>query len=278
MGVDSFFHPKIGGGGSFCLLSIYQAGFHSPLLPESSTTQQGQKGIESGQKGAKVNIYLLDFVSPRGSRRREVSKSKHIFEIWCECVWSCAPLVVVSTGGICAGFRTCRTCHRSALVLWWSAPRLLSALLLCACRVACKYGSISRFKGVFRGFWGSCVGLCGFGAFRGLCGFCARVELGGYMTCGVFAPIFPFFHLLRISSEALPLLSLACPLGCLASDHGLVLSLFVGCCCFFFPYGCMRKKKGRKVFLRPLLSCCVLLYLVAALYSSYSFGVSPFIS
>ena len=27
----------------------------------------------------------------------------------------------------------------------------------------------------------------------------------------------------------------------------LVLSLFVGCCCFFFPYGCMRKKKGRKV-------------------------------
>ena len=59
----------------------------------------------------------------------------------------------------------------------------------------------------------------------------------------------------------------------------LVLSsLFVGCCCFFFPYGCMRKKKGRKVFLRPLLSCCVLLYLVAALYSSYSSGVSPFIS
>ena len=74
------------------------------------------------------------------------------------------------------------------------------------------------------------------------------------------------------------LLSSACPLGCLASALGLVLSLFVGCCCFFFPYGCMRKKKGRKVFLRPLLSCCVLLYLVAALYSSYSFGVSPFIS
>ena len=67
------------------------------------------------------------------------------------------------------------------------------------------------------------------------------------MACGVFAPIFSFFHLLRLSSVALPLLSLACSLGCLASALGLVFSLFVGCCCFFFPYGCMRKKKGRKV-------------------------------
>ena len=102
--------------------------------------------------------------------------------MWLWCVVSCAPLVVVSTGGICAGFRTC---HRSALVLWWCAPRLLSAFLLCACRVACKYGSISRFKGVFSGFWGADVCLYGFGVLRGLCGlcgFCARVELGGYMT------------------------------------------------------------------------------------------------
>ena len=68
-----------GGGGSFCLLSIYQAGFHSLLLPESSGTPPGQKGIESGQKGSKVNIYLLDFVSPRDFRRQEGAKSKHIF-------------------------------------------------------------------------------------------------------------------------------------------------------------------------------------------------------
>lgn len=51
-----------GGGVPFCLLSIYQAGFHSPLLPESSTTPPGQKGIESGQKVAKVNFFLIDFV------------------------------------------------------------------------------------------------------------------------------------------------------------------------------------------------------------------------
>ena len=42
-----------------------------------------------------------------------------------------------------------------------------------------KYGSISRFKGVFREFYGVCVGLCCLGALRGLGGFCARVELGG---------------------------------------------------------------------------------------------------
>ena len=75
------------------------------------------------------------------------------------------------------------------------------------------------------------------------------------MACGVFAPIFSFFHLLRLSSWALPLLSLACPLGSLASDLGLVISLFVGCC-FFFPYGICAKRKGAPCLVRPLLSCC----------------------
>ena len=56
---------------------------------------------------------------------------------------------------------------------------LLSALLLYACRVAYKYGSIPRFKGVFRGFYGADVYLYGLRFLRGLWGFCARVELGG---------------------------------------------------------------------------------------------------
>ena len=165
----------------------------------------------------------------------------------------------------CAGVRGFRTCHRLALVLWWCAPCLLSALLHCACRVACKYGSISSFKGVFSAFWGADVCLCGFGALLGLCGFCAREVFGGLEACGVFASILSSFVLFLVLSYVLLLLCLpfflsslllllslfllssACPLGCLASDLGLVLSLFVGCCCFFFPYGCMRKKKGRKV-------------------------------
>ena len=152
-------------------------------------------------------------------------------------------------------------------------PFALPLSLSCfACRVACEYGFISHFKGVFSGFWGVCVGLCGFGALRGLWGFCVRERLGGFMSCGVFAPIFSFFHLLRLSSGALPLLSLSCPLGCLASALGLVLSLFVGCC-FFFPYGRMRKKKGRKVFLRPLLSCCGLWFPLLL----FGFNSQPFL-
>ena len=58
-------------------------------------------------------------------------------------------------------------------------PCLLSALSLCLWCAMLEYGSISRFKGVFRGFYMFGVGLCCFGALRGLCGFCARVELGG---------------------------------------------------------------------------------------------------
>ena len=113
------------------MLAIYQTGIHSLLLPVSSTAPQGQKGIESGQKVAKVNIYFLAFVFSRENRRPKGAKSKHIFEIWYWRAVSCAPLVVcfiVPTGGICAGFRTCR---RLALVLLWCVPCLLSAFLLC---------------------------------------------------------------------------------------------------------------------------------------------------
>ena len=93
------------------------------------------------------------------------------------------------------------------------------------------------------------------------------------MACGVFAPIFSFFHLLRISSGALPLLSLACPLGCLASALGLVISLFVGYC-FFFPYGISAKRKGAKCFC--VLSCPVVgllwvYYMLSAFLSVASF-------
>lgn len=66
-----------------------------------------------------------------------------------------------------------------ALVLWSCVPSFLSALSLCLWCITFEYGSISRFKGVFRGFYMFGVGLCRFGALRGLCGFCTRVELGG---------------------------------------------------------------------------------------------------
>ena len=67
------------------------------------------------------------------------------------------------------------------------------ALRLYAWCVALEYGSISRFKAVFSAVWGCRAGLLVLRALRGLCGFCARVELGGFMTCCVFASVFRFF-------------------------------------------------------------------------------------
>ena len=91
------------------------------------------------------------------------------------------------------------------------------------------------------------MGLCCLGALRGLCGFCVRVELGGFMACGVFAFLFLslplFLFLLPCLLFFFALVVFACPFA---------LSL-----CFLFPFRYMRKKKGRNS-LRPLLFCCEL--------------------
>ena len=62
------------------------------------------------------------------------------------------------------------------LLLFGAFPAFWS---LCSWCIACEYGSISRFKGVFSAFYGVCVGLFVLGGLRGLCGLCTRVELGG---------------------------------------------------------------------------------------------------
>ena len=205
------------------------------------------------QKGRNTNIFLKYGVSVCG---------RVLLWWWC-------PLVQR-----CAGVRGFRTCHRSALVLWWCVPCLLSALLHCACRVACKYGSISRFKGVLRGFYGADVCLYGFGFLRGLWGFCARVELGGLKACGVFASILssfvlylvlyfvllllclPFFLSSLLLLLSLFLLSSACPLGCLASDLGLVFSL-CGLLLFLFPLRMYAQKERAQSVVLCVLSCPV---------------------
>ena len=155
--------------------------------------------------------------------------------------------VVVST--------ECRRCAPAPSLWVCSVPLPCLCPLSCfACRVACEYGFISHFKGVFRGFWGADVCLYGLGSLRGLWGFCVRERLGGFVTCGVFAFLFVLFAPAFISFPAF----LACPLVlCLSSCLPCLFLCHCGVCVFFFPYGCMRKKKGRKVFLRPLLSCCV---------------------
>lgn len=142
-------------------------------------------------------------------------------------------------------------------------PAFLSALPLCACRVACKYGSISRFWGVFSGFYGVCVGLCCLRALRGLWGFCARVELGGLETFCVFAFLFILLHLclLCFCPFACPFLSsLLLSSGCSLSLP--CFSLWVVVSFSLSDYTC--KKKGRAVLVRPLLSCCGLYCYFAA--------------
>ena len=135
--------------------------------------------------------------------------------------------------------------------------RILFALSLYACRVACKYGSISRFKGVFRGVWGVCVGLCCLGALRGLCGFlCAcivrrikglqRICLSFVLFCPLscpFAPVFAFFYARCLS---------------LSSCFVFVGSLGVVVVSFSLADGFRHKKKGRKVLF--LASSLVLLW------------------
>ena len=131
------------------------------------------------------------------------------------------------------------------------------------------------------------MGLCGFGALLGLCGFCAREVFGGLKACGEFASILslsPMFYLfcIRFSSSSPFFCPLSCPFApafiacplvlCLSS-----LSLWV-VVSFSLADVCAKRKDAKCCSLRPLLSCCVLLYLVAALYSSYSSGVNPFIS
>ena len=143
---------------------------------------------------------------------------------------------------------------------------LLPALLLCSRCVACKYGSISHFKGVFRGFPLLDVGLYYFDALRGLWGFCARERLGGFMACGVFAPIFIVLQLFFFFFACF-----ACPLcqPCL-----FVLSLWLfGCgCCFLFPFGLYAKRKGAPCWC--VLSSCVVSVQILVTLSKNSVAVA----
>ena len=151
--------------------------------------------------------------------------------------------------GACACFHRvhwCRLSRASGPAGGGSCPLvvcslLLSALLLCLCCVACKYGSISRFKGVFSVVWGCRVGLCV------LCGFCARVELGGLKARCVFAFVFP---LLCLSFYLFTCFLSFCP-----SLVWLPFVFLVCLCVFFFPCGLYVKRKGAPCWC--VLSCPV---------------------
>ena len=155
----------------------------------------------------------------------------------------------------------CRLSRVQALRSACSGPLVVCSLLLSALSlfywcVACKYGSISHFEGVFSGFPLLDVCLYCLRALRGLWGFCVREWLGGLKACGVFASLFvllPFFFC-----------SCVCLLLCWLSFFALVVFCLSSCIVFValwvwllfpFPFRTIRKKKGRAVLVRPLFVC-----------------------
>ena len=117
-----------------------------------------------------------------------------------------------------------------------------------------EYGSISRFKGVFRGFPLLDVGLYCFDALRGLWGFCVREWLGGLEACGVFASV---FLLLLLCLPAFMLVVLLCS-GCLSLSSCIVFVALWVWLLFPFPLRYIRKKERAQRFcpLCPLFVCC----------------------
>ena len=196
--------------------------------------------------------------------RQQGAKSKHLFKMWVQVVQVSPALlgylhcVRLGMSVVFRGFRTCLNAGSGILVVC-SLP--LSALSLCLWCVACKYGSISRFKGVFSVVWGCCVGLCGSCGLRGLWGFCVREWLGGFVACGVFAFLLSFcpfaFLLLLLCLPPFMLVVLLCS-GCLSLFSCIVFVALWVWLLFPFPFRTIRKKKGRAVLVRPLFVCGLL--------------------
>ena len=179
-------------------------------------------------------------------------------------MWSACLPFGVSTGCRCAGS------------LWlalrsWCVPLLLPSFSLCAWCVACEYGSISHFKGGFRGFLLLDVCLYYFDALRGLWGFCVREWLGGFMSCCVFVFIFRFFSVSSCFLSFCPFVFFSCPLVLLSSCSPawlpalpafLFFVLFSWLCGLAFGFGFLSlsdghaKRKGARV-LPCVLACLV---------------------
>ena len=176
-------------------------------------------------------------------------------------VWGFLPAFIVPTGCRCAGC-SCYFADVSKNVLMlllfgvfppFPALRLVHRLQTCL---------IWRFKGVFSAVWGCCVGLFVLRALRGLWGLCVRERLGGLETCSVFASIFPLLclYFIHFSSSSPIFWGFAFVVLFLSSCLPCLFLCPCGFLLFLFPLRTTRKKKGRAVLVRPLLSCCGLVY------------------
>ena len=135
------------------------AGFGGcPPLVACSPLHRGIFSAGTGRNVAKVRFYLIALVFSRGSWRQQSAKSKYILEsgvcVWCRvCLsWWCS---IVSTGSICAGLRTFRTCLNAG-----SGPLVVfppfCPLSRFACGALCLNMALFR---VFRGFLGGFMGF-----------------------------------------------------------------------------------------------------------------------
>ena len=158
MRVDSFFHPKIGGGWLFYALSAYSKGLPS-CPPSSSPVVNFQPiGANFRQKVAKVNFSLVCFGVFSGILETEKGKSEIYFGFGAFVVLlssSFVVAVVVSTG--------CR----------WSAP----APSLGVCSVP-FVPALALFPALLA------VSLANMALFRILRGFLARFGVRMYVCIG----------------------------------------------------------------------------------------------
>ena len=148
----------MGGVGVLCWWLSHIAGHSLCSLP-SRVRQPPSWQIfrQSGQKGAKVNFYLLGFVLPPRNRRQQRAKSKHIFESGCKagagCGSACLPLRVPT----CAGLQASGPAGCWRLSSGGAFPAFPALLLWC-----CPEYGLFR---ILRGF------LAGFGCWMYVCMF-----------------------------------------------------------------------------------------------------------
>ena len=168
---------KSGGGVPFYMLP-HIAGL-LPCLPSSSSFHRGRFSGKQGKKGQKLIFIWSVLSNPRILRDNKRQKTNILLKcgrrwwgLWC---WLCLPFGV-PTGAVVqgAGASGVLRCVPSL------CPSFVSALPPLPWCIACKCGSISRFKGVFSAVWGCCAGLYCLRALRGLWGFCVREWLGGF--------------------------------------------------------------------------------------------------
>lgn len=174
------------------------------------------------------------------------------------------PLWLSLWGG--GGVHRVQAVRSCSLSLGVFRPFALPLSLSCfACRVACEYGFISHFKGVFSAFWGADVCLYGFGALRGLWGFCVRERLGGFGACCVFRLS---FSSLFLSCPAFVLLLSCFPAWLLL----LVLSCFLGFVGLAVGFLSLSDYTQKERALRVGASSLVLLWLRWLLSCHYNFA------